>query len=153
LSEITDEALFERLATAILRAANPAYSGLLHPGVNPSGKTIKGPVDGISFVPEADPPHMILVHHTTTARGELSKKWLNNPNADPANGKHGGAAPGDALKAAAVVESERKRQPTLRATLVLTTNKEPTDQLFRDMHVFGAAFGVAIDVWSVSRLA
>jgi hypothetical protein len=33
-------AAFERLATAILREAEPQYASLLHPGVNKEGKTV-----------------------------------------------------------------------------------------------------------------
>ena len=47
LAEMTDQAAFERLATAILREAEPRYASLLHPGVNKDGKTVKAPVDGI----------------------------------------------------------------------------------------------------------
>ena len=43
---MTDEAAFERLATAILREAQPEYASLLHPGVNSEDKTVKSPVDG-----------------------------------------------------------------------------------------------------------
>ena len=75
ISEITDEALFERLATAVLREAKAEYASLLHPGVNPAGKTIKGPVDAIAFVPDVDPPHMVVAHHTTVASlGQPSKE-------------------------------------------------------------------------------
>ncbi|HEX9867197.1 MAG TPA: hypothetical protein VGC99_01160, partial [Candidatus Tectomicrobia bacterium] len=78
LAAITDEGLFERLAMAILREANPTYRSLVHPGMN-VGKTVKSPLDGICFVQGADPPHMIAVHHTITARSDLEKKWLHDP--------------------------------------------------------------------------
>jgi hypothetical protein len=52
LAEMTDQAAFERLATAILLEAEPQYASLLHPGVNEEGKTVKSPVDGIGFVRE-----------------------------------------------------------------------------------------------------
>jgi hypothetical protein len=68
LAEITDQAAFERLATAVLREAEPEYASLLHPGVNVNGKTVKAPVDGIGFVASANPPHMIAVHHDIPAR-------------------------------------------------------------------------------------
>jgi len=54
LAAINDEGLFERLATAILREANPTYGSLAHPGVNVKGKTVKSPLDGICFVEGAD---------------------------------------------------------------------------------------------------
>jgi len=154
LSEMTDEAEFERLATAILREAEPQYASLLHPGVNPAGKTVKSPVDGISFVPGAEPPHMMMAHHTTAARGDLQKKWLH----DPATVKtRPGVQPttphGDILKTAALLEEERKRIPLIRGTLALTTNQEPSQELVRDAHACGTARGLQIDIWSVSRLA
>lgn len=68
LADITDEGLFERLATAVLRRAEPQYRGLCHTGVNSAGQTIRGPVDGIWF---PDATSMVLVHHTTTGRRKL----------------------------------------------------------------------------------
>ena len=68
LAAITDEGVFEHLATAILREANQTYRSLVHTGAIVTGKTGKSPIDGICFVQGADPPHMIAVHHTTTAR-------------------------------------------------------------------------------------
>jgi hypothetical protein len=44
LAAITDEGLFERLAMAVLREANPTYRSLVHPGVNVAGKTVKSPL-------------------------------------------------------------------------------------------------------------
>jgi hypothetical protein len=39
LAHITDAGQFERLATAVLRQANPMlYSNLTHPGMNAEGK-------------------------------------------------------------------------------------------------------------------
>ena len=43
LASITDEGLFERLATTILREANPLYESLVQTGVNADGKTVKAP--------------------------------------------------------------------------------------------------------------
>jgi hypothetical protein len=79
LAEMTDEGVFERLATAILRRADSRFRSLVHPGVNAVGKTVKAPVDGITFVPGAHPPQMIAVHHTICAARDLTKKWLHDP--------------------------------------------------------------------------
>lgn len=76
LAAITDQGLFEQLATAVLREADSHYHLLVHSGVNLDGKTIRSPVDGIAFVPGANPPHMIAVHHTTCKRDDLENKWL-----------------------------------------------------------------------------
>ena len=78
LSDITDAGLFERLATAVLRESNSLYEPLIHTGTNTSGQTVKSPIDGISFVSGANPPHMICVHHTTGDRDELEKKLLQD---------------------------------------------------------------------------
>jgi hypothetical protein len=101
LARITDEGLFEQLATAVLREANPLCATLTHPGINADGKTITGPLDGVSFVPNADPPHLIAVQHTITSQKTLRRKWLDSSNA---------AEPGDLLKTAAIVTEERGRK-------------------------------------------
>jgi len=154
LSEMTDEAAFERLATAILREARPEYAPLLHPGVNSAGKTVKAPMDGIGFVPRAKPSHMIAVHHTTCSRDGLRKKWLHNPaSVTPRKSGRPTMPAGDLIKTVEIVDSERTRDATLLATLILTTNQEPSDELVRDTRAAGQARGLEIDIWSVSRLA
>jgi hypothetical protein len=154
LSEMTDEAAFERLATAILRGAQPEYACLLHPGVNSDNKTVKSPVDGIGFVLGAKPARMIAAHHTTCSRDGLRKKWLHDPaGGTPRKSARPTAPAGDVIKTAEIVDAERRRDTTLRATLILTTNQEPPDDLVRDTHAEGEARGLDIDIWSVSRLA
>src|SRR5258708_1681172 len=154
LSEMTDEAAFERLAMAILRQARPEYAALLHPGINSASKTVKGPVDGIGFVPGAKPPHMVAAHHTTCKRDDLRKKWLRDPAIVASRKRHRPTMPaGDLIKTAKIVADEKQRNPSLRATLVLTTNQEPPEDLVRETHSAGEAFGLEIDIWSVSRLA
>ncbi|QSQ24329.1 hypothetical protein JY651_05010 [Pyxidicoccus parkwayensis] len=154
LASITDEGLFERLATAILREAKPDYASLAHPGVNVAGKTVKSPLDGICFVQGANPPHMIAVHHTITARDDLEKKWLHDPSkVKPRKGTKPKAPAGDLLKTAELVAQERTRTPNLRATLVLTTNEEPGEELVRDVVAAGSAHAMAIDLWPRSRLS
>jgi hypothetical protein len=135
LAEMTDSALFERLAAAVLRQAAPdLYGNLVHTGVNTEGKTIKAPVDGVAFVLASGPEHIVIAHHTTTMLDDLKNKWLH----DPSNvvGRKGGkptAPPGDVIKTITVVERERTRTPTLRATLALTTNREPVADLVIDV--------------------
>lgn len=154
LSEMTDDAAFERLATAVLREAEPGYGKLVHTGVNINGKTVRAPVDGIAFVSGANPPHMIIVHHTTCARLSLRNKWLHNPSiVKPRKGGSPTAPAGDVLKTAEIVATERKRTPSLRAKLILTTNQEPSEELVRDTIATGIELGIDIDIWSVTSLA
>jgi len=155
LAGITDEGVFERLATAVLRKAESLYALVSHPGVNAEGKTVKSPVDGIAFVPGASPPHVIVIHHTITAAKDLDGKWLHDPAAVKTRSKGGRPTEpaGDVTKTAAIVADERTRTPNLKATLVLTTNQDPGQKIVRDVHAAGAAAGLAIDVWSRSRIA
>ncbi|PTL83742.1 hypothetical protein [Vitiosangium sp. GDMCC 1.1324] len=154
LASITDEGLFERLATAILREASPLYASLAHPGVNAAGRTVKAPLDGICFIPGSAPPHLIAVHHTITACKDLEKKWLHDPaTVTPRKGPRPNAPPGDVVKTATILAEERKRTPDLRATLVLTTNEEPGEALIRTVEAAARARGIEIDLWSRSRLA
>jgi len=148
-----DDAAFELLATAILREAQAEYAALVHPGVNSEGKTVKAPVDGIGFVAGANPRHMIAAHHTTFNRDRLRKKWLHDPAAvKPRKGKNP-TMPGDLIKTAEIVAAEKGRDPEIRATLVLTTNQEPPEDLVRDTHAAGQSRGFDVDIWSASRLA
>jgi hypothetical protein len=154
LSQITDEGLFEKLAMAVLRAAEPDYRAMVHTGVNADGKTIKSPVDGILCRTDTDPPRLVVVHHTTTAIGDLRKKWLHDPATvrQRRNGKP--TAPmGDVLKAIAIIADERTSNGNLRGTLVLTTNQEPDADTVRDVAEAARHANVDHDIWSRSRLA
>lgn len=138
LTQITDEGFFERLATAVLREAKSEYSALVHSGINAEGKTVKAPLDGICFVPGAQPPHVIAAHHTISARDGLEKKWLHDPfTVKPRKNKRPTAPQGDLIKTATIIAEERKRMPSLRATLILTTNQEPSEDLIRNVNVAG----------------
>lgn len=152
LANLTDAGVFERLATAILRS-DYRYTSLAHPGINVDGKTVKSPLDGITFLLGSSPPQMIAVHHTICAAKDLDNKWLHNPANVKPRGKKPAAPAGDIIKTIEIIEEERKRIPDLQAILILTTNQEPSETLLRDVHAAGNAAKVDIDVWSRSRLA
>ena len=155
LGSITDEGLFERLATTILREAEPLYAPLIQTGVNVHGKTVKAPLDGFCFVPGAQPPHLIVVHHTITARNNLKRKWLYAPDiATPHdNSKQPSTPPGDFIKTATMVAEKRREVSDLRATLVLTTNQEPSEAIISEVETAGRTHDIEIEFWSCSRLA
>lgn len=140
LAAMTDAGAFERLATAVLRIHSRDYHALSHPGVNADGKTVVAPVDGIAVVPGSDPPHLVTAQHTTCARKDLPGKWLGQPESD-------------LPKTAEIVAAERVRTPNARATLALTTNREPPQSLMRDVAAEGISHDIVVDVWSASRLA
>ena len=58
LGSITDEGLFERLATTILREAEPLYGSLVQTGVNVDGRTARAPLDGILLYPWCPTHHI-----------------------------------------------------------------------------------------------
>ena len=154
LAEITDEGLFEDLATAVLREADPQYRLLAHLGVNLDGKTIRGPVDGFGFVRGADPPHMIAAHHTTSSNAKLKSKWLHDPSKDKQDQQRKTTTPpGDLVKTAQLFAEHRQRIPDLQATLILTTNKEPSASLISEVTAAGNTAGLEVVIWSGSLIA
>jgi hypothetical protein len=141
--------------TAVLRQAAPElYGNLTHPGMNTDGKTVKSPVDGIAFVKDENASHMVTAHHTSGARDDLRKKWLYDPSAAvPRRGRRTSTPAGDVIKVAIIANEERSRTPGLRVTLALTTNREPPEDLTRDVEAVGKRHGINIDIWSCSRIA
>lgn len=153
LSEMTDDGAFERLATAVLREADPRYAALAHLGVNADGKTIKAPVDGIAFVKGATPRQLVAAQHTTTVATGLAGKWLHDPSKVKTKKAKPTAPAGDLIKTAEIVRKERERDPSIVATLALTTNQEPSEEVLRDVHAVARKLGMEADIWSRSRLA
>lgn len=134
LESITDAGVFERLATAVLRRAIPAYAALVHSGVNAEGRPIPAPVDGFSLGGMTRPS--VFAAHTTTKMSELRGKWLDPIEGDIEKAKREAATAG--------VDG---------ATLVLTLNREPPITLVADAEAACAAAGLTLDLWSQSRLA
>ena len=132
LDEITDPGLFERLATAVLRELHHRYRHFVHTGVNVEGKTVTSPSDAIKYIRDKGSLRMVAAHHTIGRRKDLQSKWL----ADLKTTRH------EFVK-------QRNRIPELRATLILTTNREPPEQVVHKLHV--AAYEAEIDVTIHSR--
>ena len=154
LAAITDQGQFEHLATAILREADFRYRLLVHTGVNLDAKTVKSPVDGIMFVAGEYPSHMIAVHHTTCKRNDLEKKWLHDPAVVKPHKTGKTAAPlGDLVKATQLFAEQKRVIPNLQLTLILTTNKEPSETLVRKVSTVGNSAGFEVVIWSNSALA
>ena len=147
LSGMTDEGVFERLATAVLREADSRYVSLSHPGVDAEGKTVKAPLDGIAFVAGANPPHLVSAQHTTTKLAGLANKWLHDPQTVKPRKNNPTALAGDIIKTAEIVADERKRDPATLATLALTTNQEPSADVVRDANALARRFGIELDIW------
>ena len=156
LAKISDSGLFELLATAVLRVARPElYGNMTHPGVNNEGRTVKAPVDGLSFVTGANPRHMVAAHHTSCKAKDLLRKWLFDPaTVIPRKANTKSDAPmGDILKTAELVDFERRTCSSLKVTLALTTNREPSVDVTREVERVAHDRGIMLDIWSGSRIA
>ena len=71
----------------------------------------------------------------------------------PRKGPKPTAPAGDVIKVAKITNEERSRTPRLRVTLALTTNREPPEDLTREVEVAGKRYEINIDIWSCSRIA
>ena len=98
---------------------------------------------------------MIEVHHTTCKRKDLEKKWLLDPDrVKPCKGGKPTATPGDIITTARLFVEQKRQMPNLRATLILTTNKEPPEALVRKINAAVDAAGIdEVIIWSRSALA
>lgn len=153
IANMTDEGLFESLATDVLRQAVPAYARLAHVGTNAAGKTRKAPVDALGFEHGAASPHLVVVHHTISAAGGLGQKWLRDPAKVKKRKANSPDPPaGDVIKSIQVIATERLRRPGLRATLVLTTNSEPDEAVVLEVEALCAENQVEVDIWTRTRI-
>jgi uncharacterized protein YeaO (DUF488 family) len=157
LAAITDAALFERLAAAVLRAADTAkYGNISHPGVNPaSGKTVKAPFDNVGWVESAVGSRFVCAAHTTCEQSSLRSKWLHDPSSVKPRTKSGKPTQdaGDLVKGLILVAEMRVDMPQLRVTFALTTNRETPFDVRVDAESLAAGADVELDVWSASRIA
>jgi hypothetical protein len=141
LADITDEGYFEKLATAVLREANPAYAAVIHTGVNAAGRTVRSPVDGIVIRTDTNPPRLYGFQHTTTrSQKNLASKWLE-------------AEKGDIAKVAKIYAEAREEAPEMTAELVLTSNQEPDSDTGVAVGVACVAAGMHLEIWGRGRLA
>ena len=156
LAVIADAAQFERISTSVLRAARPSlYANLSHQGVNTDGKTVKAPLDNVGWVRTNDGSMLVAAAHTTAALKDLEGKWLHDPSTVLPRNKRGAPTQpaGDLLKAIEEIGKLRAQHPGLKATLALTCNREEAADVRIKAEVLAQANDVALDVWSVSRLA
>lgn len=141
IGSMTDAGEFERLATSVLRIAEPLYKGINHTGVNTSGQTIVEPLDGISICKdEKGIGYAIACEHTITARSSISGKWL-----DPDKG--------DLIKAVGELKSYKSKNPDIALRLVLTSKHTPPSDVIQIAHVEAAKHSVELDIWSNDRLS
>ena len=147
LSEMSDSGQFEKIATAILRRANPLYEDAVQTGVNAEGKPITDPVDGFARVRGSDPPHFVFFEYTTTKRSDLESKWLANPDVEESRSK------GDLIKAAELAEDVRDDVPNAEFTVVLVSNRPLKSNLLQAVQTEADELELSVDTWGVYQLS
>ncbi len=156
LAEITDAGLFEKIATSVLRYAEPEiYGNVSHQGVNPQGKTVKAPLDNVGWHRTEVDETIVCIAHTTTSKSDLEKKWLRDlDNVKPrTKGSNPTGTDGDLVKAIKEINEIRKIHPSIKARLALAINCEESQELRTQVQILASTNNIELDIWSVSRLA
>lgn len=156
LAEMTDASAFERIAAAVLRAANPSvYGNMAHPGVQPGGKTVRAPFDNVGWLNLPNGQSRLVCAAHTTEQNDLSGKWLHDPSKVKVRkpGRKPTKPAGDLVKGIEEVEKLRTTTPGLEVTFALTSNIEVSLELRTAAEQMALAANVQLDIWSVSRIA
>jgi len=156
LAEITDAGLFEKIATSVLRYAEPEiYGNVSHQGVNPQGKTVKAPLDNVGWHHTEVDETIVCIAHTTTSKSDLEKKWLRDLDKVKPRKQEGNptGADGDLVKAIKEINEIRRTHPNIKARLALAINCEESQELRTQVQILASNHDIELDIWSVSRLA
>ena len=156
LANITDAGEFERIATAILRYAEPElYRYISHQGVNVDGKTVKAPLDNVGWQFYQGENILVCVGHTVTEKHQLKSKWLRD--LDKVTPRKTGSQPtgndGDLVKAIKEIRKIRETYPNLKACITLAYNCEEDLEVRVEAQNLAQANNVKLRMWSVSNLA
>ncbi|MEN8282652.1 ATP-binding protein [Acinetobacter gerneri] len=156
LANITDAGLFERLASDVLRFAEPdIYKSISHQGMNPQGKTIKAPLDNVGWSYINGEDMVVAVAHTTTSRNDLDTKWLRDLNTVIPRKK--GSKPtgndGDLVKAIKELVKIRQGNSNLKARLALMCNSEEPQEIRIKAHQLATQHNIELEIWSNSRIS
>lgn len=156
LANITDAGEFERIATAVLRYAEPElYRYISHQGVNVDGKTVKAPLDNVGWQFYQGENTLVCVAHTVTEKHQLKSKWLRDlDNVKPRKtGDKPTGNDGDLVKAIKEINKIRETYPNLKACITLAYNCEEDQAVRIEAQNLAKANNVELRMWSVSNLA
>lgn len=156
LTAMTDASEFERIAAAVLRAANPSvYGNMAHPGVQPGGKTVKAPFDNVGWLNLPSGRSQLVCAAHSTDQTDLAGKWLHDPSKVKVRtpGRKPTKPAGDLVKGIEEIARLRTTIPDLEVTYALTSNIEVSLDLRAAVEQMALAANIELDVWSVSRIA
>lgn len=155
-----DDAAFEVLATSVLRKHSLEYSSIVHIGVNAEGKPVRSPLDGFCQIPHSEPPHFLLVAHTTTKEEGLERKWLHDhtqvktikPPEKRKSKLPSESDDGDLIKAGREAEKIRVDFPDAVFTVILATNRRISLDLQKTVYGKAEELDVNVDFWDQSKI-
>lgn len=149
LRNITDRALFERIANSVLRLKYPALSNLIEGGLNESGETVKGALDSFCNIGNNN---FVFIEHTTND-SNLRAKWLYNRNSYTGKKKQADQPDGDLIKAIAEADNIRESITDAKITIYLTVNQNVTSDLWKEVVKVANDAGVNVEIVELKTIA
>lgn len=148
IKNITDRALFERLANDILRQKFPELEDLIAGGINEKGETIKGKLDAFTEVRDK---HYALIEHTTND-SSLEGKWLYDTANYRGKKNKSDQDDGDLIKAIKHANDLREAISDAKFTVYLTCNSIIDTALWSKVMAVAAAGNVTVKLLELSNI-
>ncbi|MEO6851837.1 MAG: hypothetical protein ABI203_00420, partial [Mucilaginibacter sp.] len=148
IKNITDRALFERLANDILRQKFPELENLIAGGINEKGETIKGKLDAFA---EVSTKHYALIEHTTND-SSLEGKWLYDTANYTGKKDKPDQDDGDLVKSIKHASSIRATISDAKFTVYLTCNSLVDTILWSKVIAVAATGDVTVKLLELSNI-
>ncbi|RZJ91505.1 MAG: hypothetical protein EOO20_04790 [Chryseobacterium sp.] len=146
---ITDRALYEQLANAVLRGKFEHLSNLIVGGLNEKGETVKGKLDSFCSV---DGNKFYIVEHTTDD-SNLEKKWLYDNTSYTGKKPISEIGNGDLIKVIERAKEIKSDNPSAKFTVYLTTNQLVDEELWAKVITCGSNNDIDVQLLELSVIA
>ncbi|NQX38462.1 hypothetical protein SAMN05421820_101483 [Pedobacter steynii] len=146
---ITDRALYEQLANAVLRKKYEDLSNLIVGGLNEKGETVKGKLDSFCSV---DGNKFHIVEHTTDD-SNLERKWLYDKSTYKGKKPKSDTGNGDLIKVIERAKEIKQRIPSAEFTVYLTTNQMVDEALWEKVVACGENNDVSVELLELSAIS
>jgi len=146
---ITDRALYEQLANAVLRRKFGHLSNLIVGGLNEKGETVKGKLDSFCSV---DGNKFYIVENTTDD-SNLERKWLYDKTTYTGRKPLNEIGNGDLLKVIERAKEIRLQIPSAKFTVYLTTNQSVDEELWEKVISCGHNNDVSVELLELSVIS
>lgn len=149
IKSITDRALYEQLANAVLRRKFEHLSNLIVGGLNEKGETVKGKLDSFCSV---DGNKFYIVEHTTDD-SNLEKKWLYDNTSYTGKKPISEIGNGDLIKVIERAKEIKLDIPSAKFTVYLTTNQLVDEELWAKVITCGNNNDISVELLELSVIA